>query len=43
MFCFNHASAFYTSNKILKKVDEKQILRTKSKLEILPEIHVVMI
>ena len=22
MFCFNHASAFYTSNNIVKNVDE---------------------
>ena len=42
MFCFNHASAFYTNNKIVKNVDEYQIQSTKSKPEILPEIHVVM-
>ena len=43
MFCFNHASAFNTSNKIVKNVDELQTQSTKSKPEILPEIHVVMI
>ena len=43
MFCFNHAFAFYTNNKIVKNVDEWQIQSTKSKPEILPEIHVVMI
>ena len=43
MFCFNHASASYTNNKIVKNVDEKQIQSTKSKPEILPEIQVVMI
>ena len=43
MFCFNHASAFYTNNKIEKNVDEKQIQSTNSKPEIIPEIHVVMI
>ena len=25
MFCFNHASAFYTSNNIMKNVDEYRI------------------
>ena len=42
MFCFNHTSAFYTNNKIMKNVDEQQIQSTKSKPEILPEILVVM-
>ena len=37
-----NASAFYTNNKIMKNVDEKQIQSTKSKPEILPEIHVVI-
>ena len=42
MFCFNHASAFYTNNKIVKNFDEQQIQSTKSKPEILPEIRVVV-
>ena len=42
MFCFNHASAFYTNSKLVKNVDELQIQSTKSKPEILPEIRVVM-
>ena len=42
MFCFNHASAFYTNNNIMKNDDESQIQSTNSKPEILPEIHVVM-
>ena len=42
MFCFNHASAFYTNNKIVKNFDDYQSQSTKSKPEILPEIHVVM-
>ena len=29
-FCFNHAPAFYTSNNIVKNVDEKQIRGTNS-------------
>ena len=42
MFCFNHSSAFNTNNKIVKNVHEQQIQSTKSKPEILPEIHFVM-
>ena len=42
MFCFNYASTFYTNNKTVKNVDEKQIQSTKYKPEILPEIRVVM-
>ena len=42
MFCFNHASAFYTNNKIVKNDKEYQIQSTKSTPEILPEIPVVM-
>ena len=30
MLCFNHASAFYTSNTIVKKVDQSQIQGTNS-------------
>ena len=43
MFCFNHGSAFYTNNKIVKNVDELQIQSTKTKPEILPKIYVVVI
>ena len=42
MFCFNHASAFYINNNIVKNEDEWQIQSTKSEPEILPEVHVVM-
>ena len=42
MFCFNQSSAFYTNNKIVKNVDEYKIQSTKSKPEILPEIHVII-
>ena len=42
MFCFNHASAFYTNNKLVENVDEQPIQSTKSKPEILLEIHVVI-
>ena len=42
LFCFNHAPAFYSNNKIVKNVDEQHMQSTKSKPEILPEIHVVM-
>ena len=42
MFCINHAFAFYTNNKIVNNVDEKQIQSTQSKPEIPPEIRVVM-
>ena len=43
MFCFNHAYAFYT-NKIVKMLmnNKFKAQSTKSKPEILPEIHVVM-
>ena len=40
MFCFNHASAFYTNNKIVKILMNNQFKAQKSKPEILPEIHV---
>ena len=42
MFGFNHTFAFYTNNNIVKNVDELQIQSTKSKPEILPDIHDVM-
>ena len=42
MFCSNHAFAFYTNNKNVKNIDEQPIQSTKYKLEILPEIHVVI-